>query len=523
VGKDVQGQGDGGGVDGHGPDFDKRKQYNEKVAPLLNQLQQACRDAGHLPRHLRRLRPGLRGDTTWTPGSLVKLEQHPAQLPRGGRGHQARRPRGGAPGQGGPEGRPGRARCLTCPPPPSLSRALICAASWALPQVAEDNPYSEQGTSAHRYLELVGLGTAPEAALAQVTEGHRLACSSIDLDGLPLGGPYAPEVTYAYDVDSRVVRWLGNGLNRRYPPPGPAEVIGTADVVGVHEGDHVEIWDWKFGWGHDKHTPPAKENLQIKMLALAAARVAGVDEAVAGLIYLRDDGTSRRESIHLDAFGLVEVEDQLSEMARKVRSVQELVARGETPSVKVGDHCHYCDAKLACPAFGQLLQRALEPAGTLEEEFRRNLTPSRAAEAYVLFKQLKTLTDALNRAIWGFAAHSPIELGNGLVLGETSTEREAVSGPVAHQVLTKLFGRDVADKAVELDASKASIRRALRGVAQDTKRKLAHLEREVLAEVSKAGGLTVKVSSGVKEYRAGDAKPAANEAPPEPGPEEAHG
>ena len=108
-----------------------------------------------------------------------------------------------------------------------------------------------------------------------------------------------------------------------------------------------------------------------------------------------------------------------------------------------------------------------------------------------------------SEAMYAFAREYRIELPNGLVLGEVETKRRIIEGRAAYSVLEHLHGKTVAEAAVELEASQASIERALRVVADETGSKLAKLKRDVMRELEQAGAISFRTSRSVREHLPG--------------------
>ena len=138
------------------------------------------------------------------------------------------------------------------------------------------------------------------------------------------------------------------------------------------------------------------------------------------------------------------------------------------------------------------------------------LTPDVAAAAWTQLKLVEEVTRRVREGLYAFAREHPVLLPNGVVLGEVETQRRAVDGRVAFDVLTRLHGDEVARAAVELDASQASIERALRPVAEATGAKLSALKRTVMAELEQFGAISVRTSRSVREHA-----PARQEPPSE--------
>lgn len=382
-----------------------------------------------------------------------------------------------------------------------LNRIAACPASAVLQQVEHTSDDAARGIAIHRFLEQCAQ-VGRDAALAEVSESVRATCEAIDVASLPIGEPYQAEVALAFDPVTRTARVISAGKGRNYGGRKTGEIVGTADVVGVVDG-RVYVADYKTGYAHDLHSPPAARSLQLRFLALAACHSYGFASAVVELIHIREDGSTWRDRAELDSFDL----DAFSVELRRIAERVEKARQTPNPTVYDGPHCRYCPAFAACPKNTALAVRIASEPGELVEEIRRSLTPERAAKAYTLATQAKRLLDEVLGSIYAYATEAGgIDLGDGLVLGPTETKRETVDGRSAFAALSTLHGPEVAMAAVKLDTSKAAIERALRGIA-DSKRAagekvtLKALREEVLERVRESGGITEKVTQTVKVYK----------------------
>lgn len=149
--------------------------------------------------------------------------------------------------------------------------------------------------------------------------------------------------------------------------------------------------------------------------------------------------------------------------------------------------------------------------GALDEQgLEGELTAERAAMLVGRIADARAVINRAERMVKAWGADHPFPLPNGEVYGAHESAREELVGPKVHQVLESRFGREVADKAVELSATKTQLREVLRPLAAEQGLKLAPLERQVLAEVRKVDGVVLKVSRTVGPHRA--ELVAANEA-----------
>lgn len=379
----------------------------------------------------------------------------------------------------------------------SLERASRCTGSAILPRVEEVTDAASRGIAIHAFLARV-VEVGREEALAELSEDFRPICSAIDLDVLPTSAlEVIAELALAYDPETGTARELGRNIGRKYPPVSPAEFVGTADIVTMSK---TEIFVADYKAGHSLITP-AKDNAQLRMLGLAAARLFNRRHLRVAIIRITEDGTPFFDSADYDALELDTVEEELRDLARRIDQAKDLFSIGEPPPVTTGTHCRWCKSLVYCPAQTALVRRMASNPETIGEELLAALNPEQAATAWTRLKVLEEVTRRVREALYAYARDNSIPLGNGLVVGEVETQRRALDGRITFEVLNGLHGHEVAQAAVDLDASQAGIERALRGVAKATGEKLGKLKRQVMAELEEAGAVTMKTSRTVREHR----------------------
>lgn len=378
----------------------------------------------------------------------------------------------------------------------ALERAGRCLGSALLPRVDEVTDAASHGLAIHAFLARVS-EVGREQALGEVDEEFRPACAAIDLDLLPTSAlEVYPELALAYDPETGIARELGRNLGRRYPPVHPREFVGTADVVTVSR-DEVVVADFKTGRGL---LTPAKDNPQLKFLGLAAARLLGRRQLRVALIRIAEDGTPFFDSADFDAVELDSIEEELRDLARRLDQAKDLLALGEPPPVTTGIHCRRCPSLVYCPGQAALVKKLGGHPEAVAEEILAALTPEQAATAWACLKVAEEVLRRAREALHAYARDNGIVLANGVVVGEVETQRRQLDGKIAFEVLERIHGPDVARAAVELDASQASIERALRGVAEATGEKLAKLKRVAMAELEQAGAVSLRTSRTIREH-----------------------
>ncbi|MBS2031952.1 MAG: DUF2800 domain-containing protein [Deltaproteobacteria bacterium] len=380
----------------------------------------------------------------------------------------------------------------------SLHRAALCAASAVLPQVRDITAAGTRGTAIHKYLEAIARGAKPEHALAEVPPEYRTVCEAIDLEALPACDPgtYRSEVALAWDAETGWGRELGQSLGRDYSGLDPTEIPGTADVLGLG-ADVVFVGDYKSGF---KPVPPARENLQLRFLALAACRAHERSRAVVAIIRLREDGSAWYDQAELEAEDLAQTESEVRALLLNVDALSEQVFAGEVPAVTTGEHCAHCPAKTHCPAYTQMVATLATFPDEVTEAIRSRLTPELAATAYQRLKLAEEALEMARKALQAYARETPIPLDGDTVYGEVETTRASIDPSKAYKVIATLHGETLALAAVEPSVSQASIKRALEANKPKGQKVQTALE-EVLEKLREAGAVNEKPVRTLKEHR----------------------
>ena len=377
-----------------------------------------------------------------------------------------------------------------------MERAEICSASPVLPHSRRETKDAQAGTAKHSFHENVGT-IGRERALALVPAEHRKACEQIDLDALPASHPdrWSFEVAFAYNVDTGEARELGRGLNRKYHsvahPPSEREVCGTLDVVGVTE-DAVVYPDLKSGFGAD--VAPARENWQLRIGALAAARAYGKHRAHVAIIHLRD-GEPYWERAELSELDLDATEHAIRRVVARVERARETYESGKTPDTTLGEHCKFCPALTSCP--GQM--------GLVAAALGKQLGPEVLNEetAPLLLARLEAIEFA-TKAMWAtledYASVRPIDLGDGWFYGKTQKPRTSIDAELAPKVLADVLGLNV-EPEVKRVLTQAALKEAIRANLQPGQKqtKVFEAAMEVLRQ---AGAVEVVHVSSIAKFKA---------------------
>jgi hypothetical protein len=362
-----------------------------------------------------------------------------------------------------------------------LERVAVCAAAGVLPRVESSSDYAERGHAIHAFLEAVNR-VGREAALEAVPEDLRSACEALDVAKLPTDpARYAAEVAFAFNPETGKARELGRGIGRRYDV-NEGEIAGTADVIALLEDDGVFVADFKSGWSR---RTAAKDSLQLRFYALAAARAYGRSRAVVQVIRVFEDGATWTDEAALDAFDLDDFALELGALAVMIEGHRALYAAGQEPPMVEGSHCTWCPAYVRCPAKTALLR-----AAALEAPAPGEITPDVAARAYSRLKLYKAAVEKAEEILKTYARTHPIPLEGGMVYAVRYDNTKTLDGKVAASALEALLG-EAAGEAVEVEVSQAGIKRAIDAYlaahpGAGTKKALLE---QALAEIEKRGGL----------------------------------
>lgn len=348
-----------------------------------------------------------------------------------------------------------------------LALARACPGFAYLPHDNTRTAASDAGTERHAVWEdEIGRGVIPEV-----------------LDERYPGYSWRAEVPFVLDTATGIGRELPKGAPRDYGEHGPFCVPGTADAVGIApDRSKLVICDRK---SFDR-VEPAAINLQLGIAAVALARAYGIDSVDVGIHY----EVEPYDSASFDTF-------DIDAMAIEIRRVVTNASR----ELFEGGHCRYCPAFQACPRKRHLALEVITGAADNRLEMLKPATPESAAELYEFTARLRMLLKRADAVVYAFAAETPIPLSNGRMLGRVvSLGNRQLDGRLAHDVIKELHGLEVADKAVTMEATQASIEAALkvalpRGATTSAKTK-------VMAVLEERGGVTRKSRNVIEEYAA---------------------
>ena len=343
----------------------------------------------------------------------------------------------------------------------ALPRLMNCAASAVLPKAENHNEWAGAGHDEHEDLADQTLaGSLPEHLARLVPPSPRV------------------EVKLAYDVATRTARIIGEGSGRDYGTPGPFEIVGSCDVLGL-DGERVVVLDWKTGFND---VEPAATNSQLWFYALAACRALGKDSAVIRIVYTNQGG--RCDEHEIDALDLAEFAGRLERLHGQVAALQAARKRGEILETREGSWCRHCGSKPYCPSKNALLVQVAEHGLAVIGD--AEMTPQRAVAGYEQIVRVEQLVKEARRRLETYVEEcGSIDLGNGRMFGRYVRKgNERLDGAVAVQAIAEVVGesaREFEAAAIERKTTKAAIDRAAkslgckRGTASQVVRRIREL------------------------------------------------
>jgi hypothetical protein len=360
----------------------------------------------------------------------------------------------------------------------ALQRAFLCPASEALPHSKSTSEYAERGTVVHAFLENAHK-IGRDRALEIVTDDDvRQMCAALPLDELPSGGDR--EIAIAWDYDTDIARILPSDGARDYSAASAREFVGTADYVG-RDPEGVVVVDFKTG---HRFLGPAKSSRQLRFLALAGARLTGIDAARVAYFFLRDDGTYGASWATFDVLDLAEIGAEMAGLAERLRNAR-------PDDVHEGSHCDFCPAFNSCPA--KMTHALAIGTGTANAELAsiearlEELSDERLGEAYARLEAFYAVADRVKETIRKRAAMREVPLSDGRVLGTVQWPYTVANARVAHEVITERHGAQVADEVVPRSTTLTAVKK---------------LGKATLEAIEQRGGIVTGTKPQVRVHRA---------------------
>lgn len=330
------------------------------------------------------------------------------------------------------------------------------------------------------------LNSDPKVELC-VTQGLQAFSEIVGSDGELLHAErkliYAPRTNQARWDDSE-----GQRLYRKFY----GEFGGTPDFVAKRSDGSIFVGDWKTGVG--ARDTSAADTWQLRILALAIAKICNVDTVTVGLVHL-EPGDYYVDSATFDCFDLDEFRSRILELFDKL----EKTAVEPNP----GPWCTkmYCPIVTVCPATKVALAR-------VEENLQRKLPVlgpivdgpdlvSRRTGVELLEKLLKE--EKARQREW-LALNGAIELENGKHLGLVETQKEYIDLTVDG---AEEIARQVAPNEIEVSITKKAIEDACK-LKQTKRGEGTAAAREVFDKLREIGAMKVSTYSSVSEFKRKD-------------------
>lgn len=347
----------------------------------------------------------------------------------------------------------------------ALPRVFECPASEVFPHSPTATIYATFGQDVAAFMaRAVTIGR--NAALDEIPTAapHRKLCEAIPETLLPRTGHV--ELAMVYNVVAGTARILGENLHRQYGKVGAMEIAGTADYAAVSALDPETgiIIDHKTGF---RWRGAARDDWQLRALALAFATANRLKRVHAACVYLRDDGEPFVSRATFDVIDLASFATALRSLRGSLLRLHRERKRNETPDVRQGAWCIHCPAFDACPAKQGLLRTIgrdwlgiVEDMEIVSEEQAGALWVQLVDFAVPLLKRMKEKLEERAR-------RKPFPTPRGTLVAETKGDaREELNGPLTRQVLTDRYGAPIADAACPVVATKEGVKDAARAHAR---------------------------------------------------------
>lgn len=289
----------------------------------------------------------------------------------------------------------------------SIARAMACAGSVVFPHVRHaPGPAARRGTVIHKFIEEARAIGRVKALDNIKDDGIRNLCNAIDLNLFP---PYLEsEATYELDVNLQTARAIHIDKPRDYPYNAHC-FYGTADLVGFSEdGGTVIVIDIKTGRRLADH---ARDNWQLRFLAVAAAAAHGAKDAKVALAYVNEAGDVEFEWAEFTSLDLADYMEELSWLDSTLLKVSEAVASGYAIDLAIGSHCDWCPALLNCPAHMDTMKSMDADLAATRGELDQ-LSPESLGKLYDRLSAYETILKEVRSSFRTMANSGPIEIGD---------------------------------------------------------------------------------------------------------------
>jgi len=327
----------------------------------------------------------------------------------------------------------------------SIERVLECPASFVLPATYDaPSEHAARGTAIAAFIRDVVAGMPPKVAAESVPVQWRHTCLALNWEKLTGGlRDVRGEVAYALDTATDEVTELGLNIGRNYPKLNTTQLGGTVDIEGLSMLlDHPVVIDVKSG----QPVTRAEDNPQLRFFARIAQLRHGAETVEGRIAYVDESGDVTLDVATYDTLDLDNYGDDLAGIPSRIGRLRLKLAQGEPIAVREGEHCKYCPAMNACPAYVGLARHMLpnveQLAGpealdlvtakedVLVEAVKRRfevMSPEDIGRAYILNKRIEKLSEAIGKGIRAMGMRQDIPLPDGRRLTKSDTTKETFS------------------------------------------------------------------------------------------------
>lgn len=370
----------------------------------------------------------------------------------------------------------------------ALHRAAYCLYPWsgiALPP-SESSPAAAFGSAFHACaaFRITNGGTC----ITEAASGWKLTNEQYDRlvtmfagwaawwDDMAYAAPVSTEQAFAYNVDDDSCRLVDLAAPRDYSKFG-SEFFGTADLVMRGVGP-LTVTDWKTG--DPANVERCLVNRQMRFLALCASRAYSVDNVVASIAFVDEDGSVTVDSNTFDVLDLANIAAEMRELQARLRG---------PIAPNPGQHCKWCPALSVCPSTQKAIEQVAPPEPPAEYKVSVAIeSPDHAAWLRHRLGVILEAASAVDAALKRYADdNGGIALANGKRYAgkDVSTEHVKLTDAAAdilHEMLPA---------AMTATTSKTAIHKAC-GKDKDK-------EATVLAALREAGAVSVSTSRRYEE------------------------
>lgn len=385
---------------------------------------------------------------------------------------------------------------MRLPTASSVALARQCA-FWLSPHAPEpppgddDSSYSMLGDGVHLIYERIGTYCPfTTIGIYEPALDYREVLEE-SVASLPQGERYF-ELAMAWDLETRTARLLPSHGQRDYSDAFETEITGTADVVVVCD-DYVFVRDVKSGVKARRKRAASTD--QLRMLALAAARIFGKERAIIELDHVTPDAR-RSDPAELDCFALADVEEDLDKLYQTVKAAQ------QAPSP--GIHCFdgFCPIRSNCPAQRATLAVIRREALNELPRVAAIETDEQARRVRIGLRMIRESLKPWDQELIRYVLNvGPVHMGDGVYYGQREYQEDVLEiDHAAKDVLIKHLGEDVVRDAVELSTSKTALTKAAR-LHQAKRGEGVKKCEDAFAELRESGAMGKRTKKKIEEYK----------------------